>query len=385
VTFANAVAPQMAVLRRTFGLKGSKSTFGVWRAGLYPPAVLFAFCYFIVRAVLRISPDGVAREREAEILVLRHQLAVLKRGNPRLRLRRRDRIVIAAVAGLVPRERWKGFIVTPATILRWHRELVRRKWTFRHRKCGRPPIDPVLVRLIARMARENPRWGVIRIKGELQGLGYRVGATTIRTILCRAGVPPAPRREGPSWSQFLRAQARGILACDRGDAFSCGLRAVLHRARDEAGADRRGDGQPGWTVGDPAGAQPRDDGELDAVGFLIRDRDAKFTARFDEVFRTEGARVIVTPIRAPKANAIAERFVRTVRSEVLDHLLVTGREHLLRVLAEYEDHYNSHRPHRGIGLSSPDPLDIVHRVLPIEDIRRIKILGLINEYRGLAA
>jgi putative transposase len=188
--------------------------------------VLFTFCYFIVRAVLRISPDGVAREREAEILVLRHQLAVLKRGNPRPRLRRRDRIVIAAVAGLVPRERWKRFIVTPATILRWHRELVRRNWTFRHRKCGRPPIDPVLVRLIARIARENPRWGVIRIKGELQGLGYCVGATTIRTILCRAGVPPAPRREGPSWSHLrqlvvlLGAEADVISSCtDALDGF----------------------------------------------------------------------------------------------------------------------------------------------------------------------
>jgi putative transposase len=256
--------------------------------------VLFAFCYFIVRAVLRISPDGVAREREAEILVLRHQLAVLKRGNPRPRLRRRDRIVIAAVAGLVPRERWKGFIVTPATILRWHRELVRRKWTFRHRKCGRPPIDPVLVRLIARMARENPRWGVIRIKGELQGLGYRVGATTIRTILRRAGVPPAPRREGPSWSQFLRAQARGIVACDLFTVETLFLRTLYvlffielatRRVRI-VGVTANPDGR--WVTQQARNLAMTD--ELDAVRFLIRDRDAKFTARFDEVFRTEGAR-----------------------------------------------------------------------------------------------
>jgi hypothetical protein len=130
--------------------------------------VLFAFCYFILRALLRIGTDD-ARGREAEILVLRHQLAVLKRSNSRPRLRRRDRMVIAALANLIDRDRWSGFIVSPATILRWHRELVRCKWTFGHRKAGRPPLDPALVRLIVQMARENPRWGVIRIKGELQG------------------------------------------------------------------------------------------------------------------------------------------------------------------------------------------------------------------------
>jgi len=175
--------------------------------------VLFAFCYFVLRALLRIGTDD-AREREAEILVLRHQLAVLKRSNPRPRLRRRDRMVITALADLIDRDRWRGFIVSPATILRWHRELVRREWTFRHRQAGRPPLDPALVRLIVRMARENTRWGVIRIKGELQGLGHRVGATTIRTILRRAGIGPAPRRDGPSWSELLRSQAQGILACD---------------------------------------------------------------------------------------------------------------------------------------------------------------------------
>jgi putative transposase len=123
-------------------------------------------------------------------------------------------MMIASLADLIDRDRWSGFIVSPATILRWHRELVRRKWTFRHRKGGRPPLDSALVRLIVQMARENPRWGVIRIKGELQGLGHRVGATTIRTILRRAGIGPAPRRDGPSWSEFLRSQAQGILACD---------------------------------------------------------------------------------------------------------------------------------------------------------------------------
>ena len=123
-------------------------------------------------------------------------------------------MMIAALAGFIRRDRWSGFIVTPATILRWHRELVRRKWTFKHSRIGRPPLDPGIVDLIVRMAKDNPRWGVIRIKGELQGLGYRVGATTIRTILRRAGIGSPPRGAGPSWTEFLRTQARGIMSCD---------------------------------------------------------------------------------------------------------------------------------------------------------------------------
>jgi putative transposase len=171
--------------------------------------VLFAVCYLFLRAVLRIAPDGDASEREAEILILRHQLAVLKRANPRPRLRRRDRMMITALARVIRRDRWSGFIVTPATILRWHRELVARRWTYRGKRTGRPPLDPELISLIVQMAKANPRWGVVRIKGELQGLGYRMGATTIRTILRRAGIPPAPRGDGPTWSEFLRAQAKG--------------------------------------------------------------------------------------------------------------------------------------------------------------------------------
>jgi putative transposase len=139
--------------------------------------VLFAVCYFILRLVLRITPDDDTREREAEILVLRHQLAVLKRASPRPRIRRLDRMMIAAFARLIRRDRWSGFIVSPATILRWHRELVARKWTCKRSRIERPPLDPSLRCLIVQMARDNPRWRIIRIKGELQGLGYRVGAT----------------------------------------------------------------------------------------------------------------------------------------------------------------------------------------------------------------
>lgn len=356
----------------------------------YHAAVLLAVCYFVLRLILRIAPADDETEREAEILVLRHLLAVLKRTNPRPRLRRRDRMLIAALSRMIQRERWSGFIVTPSTILRWHRELVARKWTFRHRKAGRPPLDPELVSLIVAMAKDNPRWGVIRINGELQGLGHRVGATTIRSILRKAGVGPAPRGDGPTWSEFLRAQARGIVACDFFTVETAFLKTLYvlffielgtRRVRI-AGVTTSPDSQ--WMT-----QQARNlsmDGELGNVRFLIRDRDAKFTRSFEEVFGSEGARVIPTPVRAPKANAYAERFVRTVRSELLDLVIVVGRRHLISLLRDYEAHYNRHRPHRGIGLDPPEALDVEAAAVPIEEIRRTRSVGgLITEYRGVAA
>lgn len=139
--------------------------------------MFLAILYFVLRLVLRLTPEGDACEREAEILVLRHQLAVMKRKARRPKLRCFDRVLLAAFAQLVPKERWSCFIVSPQTILRWHRELVAKKWTYKHKKMGRPPLDPELVALIVEMARNNPRWGCMRIKGELQGLGHRVGVT----------------------------------------------------------------------------------------------------------------------------------------------------------------------------------------------------------------
>jgi putative transposase len=357
---------------------------------LYHPPVLFAFCYFVLRAVLRIAPDDGASEREAEILILRHQLAVLRRANPRPRLRRRDRMMITALARMIRRDRWSGFIVTPATILRWHRELVARRWTYGRKRTGRPPLDAELVSLIVQMAKGNPRWGVVRIKGELQGLGYRIGATTIRTIARRAGIPPAPRGDGPTWSQFLRAQAKGIVACDFFTVQTVFLRTLYVLFFIKIGTRRvRIIGATTNPYADWVTQQARNltmDRDLRDARFLIRDRDAKFTASFDDVFRSEGARVLRTPIRPPRANAFAERFVRTIRSELLDLVLVLGRRHLVALLREYEAHYNSHRPHRGIDLNAPDRLNVDARVVSLDEIRRTaRVSGLINEYRGQAA
>ncbi|HEY3024104.1 MAG TPA: integrase core domain-containing protein [Actinomycetota bacterium] len=347
--------------------------------------MLFSILYLILRGLLWLAgPERDSRDREVEILVLRHQLKVLSRNTGRPRLRRLDRVLLAAAARVLPRERWSSFFVTPSTLLRWHRQLVRRKWTFRARGTGRPPLAPEVRELILRLARENPRWGCVRIQGELRGLGIRVGATTIRTLLRRNGLGPAPRRNGPSWSQFLRAQAEGVLACDFFSVETVFLRTlyvlffieVRTRRVHLTMSTRTPDAS---FVTQQARNLFSEETLPTGVRFLIRDRDSKFTRAFDAVFESEGARVIPTPLRAPKANAFAERWVRTVRDELLDWTLVLGPRHLDRLLARYACHYNSHRPHRGIALCPPE-LCGADPPPPSQGIARRQVLTGINEY-----
>jgi hypothetical protein len=181
---------------------------------------MWSVLYLVVRALVGFLVGGDQQSRndgskDLEILVLRHQLRVLQRTAGRPQLRIVDRVLLVAASRVLPRDRWVAFLVTPATLLRWHRELVRRKWTYRRTgRPGRPPIDPELRALILRLARENPRWGCVRIEGELCKLGIRASATTVRTLLRAARLGAAPRRTGPTWTEFLRAQADGIIACD---------------------------------------------------------------------------------------------------------------------------------------------------------------------------
>jgi putative transposase len=275
--------------------------------------VLFSILHLILRGLFRLVPRREdEREREVEILVLRHQVKVLSRKAGRPKLRRIDRVFLSAAAGMLPRERWASFVVRPATLLRWHRELIRRKWTYRGRRVGRPPMSSQVRDLILRLARENPRWGCVRIQGELRGLGIRIGATTIRSLLRREGLGPAPRRHGLSWSEFLRAQAEGILACDFFSVETVFLRTLYVLFFIEVGTRRvhvmgsTRNPDSAW-VTQQARNLSYDLPDRDTrIRFLIRDRDSKFTRSFDAVFDTEGARVILTPVRAPKANAYAE-------------------------------------------------------------------------------
>ena len=354
--------------------------------------MLFFLIFAIAQRLLRTFAGRLsASTLEIENIVLRHQLAVLRRKLGRPRLRRMDRVLLTAASRLLPRDRWSSFLVTPQTLLRWHRELVRKKWTYRRRRSlGRPSLGPAIRDLIVRLGRENPRWGCVRIQGELRKLGVRVGATTIRTILRAAGLPPAPRRSGPSWSEFLRAQARGVLAMDFFTVETSWLRSLYVLFAIEVGSRRvhimgvTRNPDSAWVTQQARNLAMGE--RLRGIRFLIRDRDSKFSGPFDEVFRTEGVRIIRTPIRSPRANAFAERWVRTVREECLDHVLVFGGGHLQAVLREYAAHYNAKRPHRSLALVPPEaPCEARASPVPSDVCRQDILGGLIHEYYRSAA
>jgi putative transposase len=259
------------------------------------------------------------RAKDAEILILRHQVTVLQRHAEPPRLSWTDRAILSALARLLPRSHLRKlqWIVTPRTVLRWHADLARRRRAYPHCKPGRPRTQQAIRALVLEMARDNPAWGYRRIHGELAGITtHPTGAWVIQ-------------------------QARNLLM----------------NLEDHA----------------------------DGFKFLIRDRDAKFTAMFDAVFTALGVRIVKTPVQAPRANAIAEWWIASVRRECLDRMLITGERHLRLVLDEYVDHYNTHRPHRALHQNPPTGRS--HPPVPgrnIQVLRRDRVGGLIHEYAQVA-
>ena len=244
-----------------------------------------------------------------EVVVLRHEVAILRRQVARPALQPSDRALLAGLSRLIPRAKRIRLFVQPDTLLRWHRELVRRKWTY-PRPSGRPRIPVGTVQVVIRLARENPTWGYRRIHGELSILGIDLAPASIWNILQRHGIDPSPERTGPTWGDFLRAQATTMLACDFFIVDTVLLRRLYVLFFIEL--DTRKVYVAGVTA-HPAGAwvvqQARNlsyalSQRARPVQFLIRDRDAKFTTGFDEVFRSEGIRTIRTPIRAPRAKRL---------------------------------------------------------------------------------
>jgi putative transposase len=354
--------------------------------------VLLSVCYLVLRGVLRLTVLRCRSNdfKELEIVVLRHELAILRHQTTRPTITTVDRLLLAAASRLLPRERWRSFMITPATLLRWHRRLVAKRWTDA-RPVGRPPIRAEIRALVIRLARENPRWGCQRILGELKGLGVAVSATTVRTWLRAAGLGPVGTRRGPTWREFIRAHRHTLLAVDFFTVETVWLQRLYvlffielgNRRVHLAGCTPNPSGP--WVTQQARQLTWRLAERTKPVRFLIRDRDQKFADGFDAVFRSDRIEIIRTPFCAPQANGVAERYVRTVRSECLDWLLVLNRQHLEHVLSIFVDHDNTHRPHRALRLMPPKPMR--RTVIDWSGTRvqrRDRLGGVIHEY-GLAA
>jgi len=344
--------------------------------------------YRLVRLVLDlfVLRCRTARSKDVEILVLRHQLAILQRQVPRPRFEPDDRVILTALARALRRDRWSIFIVKPDTLLRWHRRLVANHWTYPHRP-GRPSTTIETRTTVWRLARENPTWGYRRIHGELARLGITIAASTVWTILKNAGIDPAPGRAAETWTTFLHSQAAGIVACDFFTVDTVLLRRYyvlffieLDRRRVHlAGITRNPTG--GWTAQAARNFTMRN--HL-AIRFVIHDGAGQFTGAFDDVFRSDGVTIIRTPPYAPVANAYAERWVGTVRRELCDRTLIWNHRQLDQLLREYVDHYNTHRPHRSLGQRAPNETEVVE-YRPGRPIQRHHTCsGLINQYRHAA-
>ncbi|MGW0633654.1 integrase core domain-containing protein [Streptomyces sp. NPDC002758] len=351
-----------------------------------------------VFAFIRLLPMS-AMDKDIEILTLRHQLAVLHRQTDRPRITPADRAFLAALLHRLPRPKLQRLhlIVSPETVLRWHRDLMRRRHAdaSRRKRPGRPPTRRSIQALVLRLARENSSWGYRRIHGELAILGIKVAPSTVWEILRAHGIEPTPERDRQTWAAFLRDQAHAILACDFFTVTTLnGTTLYVFAVIEHANRRIRILGATAHPTADWVIQAARnvvmdlqDSGAI--VRYLIRDRDSKFTRAFDAVFEAEGIEVVTTGIRVPRMNSIMERWVQTCRHELLDRTLIWNQAHLRHALAEFESSYNQHRPHRTLHSAAPlrplpEPITEPDRLDRLDVRRRDRLGGLVHEYAHAA-
>ena len=342
------------------------------------------------------------REKDIEIMLRRQQLRIVERRQPRgPRLERWEKLPLVALTARLRAEttQWRErlsltmLLFKPDTVLKWHRQLVRRKWTFgQPSKGGRPRIEPEIESWIVRLVKENPRWGSERIHGELVKLGFVLDPKTVRNVMKRHHLPPSPKRGAGSWGTFLNHYKQQMLACDFFTVETVWLQTLYVLFFIELGTRRvylagitehpnsvwvtQQARQLTWQLlADRSGAEP--------LHFLIHDHDTKFSTAFDTVFVAEEMEIVGTPPRAPQANAFAERWVRTVRTECLDQVLILDQHHLKHVLVEYIEFYNHSRPHQGLNQNIPMvlPTSVMDNPIGRHDV----LGGIIHDYHRRAA
>jgi transposase InsO family protein len=349
----------------------------------------------LVRGLLGLVGVLVRRDlsKDAELLVLQHENTVLRCQVVRVHYTPADRVWLAALSRFVRRRRWVAvFSVAPATILAWHRRLVSRKWDYTaRRRPGRPPTATAVKKLVIRMATENPTWGHRRVQGELVRLGHRIAASTVWQILHDAGLDPAPRRSGPTWRQFLTAQAKAVLAVDFVHVDTVLLRRIYALIAVEHGSRRAHllgvSAHPtgAWSTQAARNLLMDLADRATTIKFLLRDRDCQFTSAFDAVFAVDSIRILTSPPGAPRANAICERMIGTLRRELLDKVMIVNERHLRQILTVYLHHFNEGRPHRALAHLAPAQAETrPPQVINLADYqvhRRPILNGLISEYQ----